>query len=331
MEDWSDYVYSRCDIAYRVVEKIVNNEECKVDVQHVCEEHIHVPVIHHQHHHPEPVYGPPEPLKHPEPGYGPPEPQKYPKEGYGLAEPLKLPVTGYSQPKPLKQPQTSYGPPTELLEHPDTVYGPPEQSYGPQESAYSQPEPPQFALVYGPPPPPPSTSTKQSNGFVLPQLQNPILGFVSVEPELSDVELLLNQDLDSPEPIFSPNDILRSEKLKNPSNSDAEGTPSFYKTNFEKLLKRVRRQTDRMSSSSSLSELGGELMLMLDDNKEIVNDDSIQLSSIVRVNHGCTESEGKVMGKLLISMFFGTTCIYCLDGYFCPDLYVFPFVIYITA
>ena len=115
------------------------------------------------------------------------------------------------------------------------------------------------------------------------------------------MELLLNQDLDSPEPIFSPNDILRSEKLEKPSNSDAQGSPSFYKTNFEKLLKRLRRESDRISSSSSLSELGGELMLMLDDNKEIVNDDSSQLSSIVRVNHGCTESEGKVMGKLLIS------------------------------
>ena len=39
----------RCDIAFRVVQSEVFHDECKVDVQHVCEEHIKVPVVHHEH------------------------------------------------------------------------------------------------------------------------------------------------------------------------------------------------------------------------------------------------------------------------------------------
>ena len=39
----------RCDIAFRVVQSEEFHDECQVDVQHVCEEHIKVPVVHHEH------------------------------------------------------------------------------------------------------------------------------------------------------------------------------------------------------------------------------------------------------------------------------------------
>ena len=68
---------SRCDIAYKVVEDIVFNEECSVDVQHLCEEHINIPVVHHH----KPQYDLPTP---PPPGLNPPLP---------LTSPLDLPLT----------------------------------------------------------------------------------------------------------------------------------------------------------------------------------------------------------------------------------------------
>ena len=40
---------SRCDTAYRVVEDTLYNEECTVDVKHICEEHINVPTYHMEH------------------------------------------------------------------------------------------------------------------------------------------------------------------------------------------------------------------------------------------------------------------------------------------
>lgn len=65
------------------------NEECKVDVQHVCEEHINVPVVHHEYKIP-PAYGPPlEPLKAyapPPPTYDPPAPPTL----YGSPPPAPL-------------------------------------------------------------------------------------------------------------------------------------------------------------------------------------------------------------------------------------------------
>ena len=58
----------RCETEYRVVENKVYNEECKVDVQHICEEHIKVPVqvsyhIKPDYHQPKKNYSIPEPYQ----------------------------------------------------------------------------------------------------------------------------------------------------------------------------------------------------------------------------------------------------------------------------
>lgn len=107
----------QCDVAYKVVEEVEYSQECKVDVQHVCEEHIKVPVVHHEYQ--APTYGPPpppEPLI--KPSYGPPPPPP---------EPLIKP--SYGPPEPLIKP--SYGPPTPAYEPPlpEPLYGPPSTNH----------------------------------------------------------------------------------------------------------------------------------------------------------------------------------------------------------
>ena len=91
------------------------NEECSVDVQHLCEEHINIPVVHHH----KPHYDPPPPPP-PEPIYGPPPPPLYeppppPKPLYGPPPPP--PEYGPTPPPP-----PEYGPPPP----PEALYGPPE-------------------------------------------------------------------------------------------------------------------------------------------------------------------------------------------------------------
>ena len=107
------------------------NEECSVDVQHLCEEHINIPVVHH--HDPEPHYGPPLPL--PEPHYGPPPPKPHygppppaaPEPHYGPPSgPEREPHYGPpAVPEPLYGPTHSHGPFTDKP-HPDPLYLPPE-------------------------------------------------------------------------------------------------------------------------------------------------------------------------------------------------------------
>ena len=92
-----------------MVEETVYNEECKVDVQHLCEEHISIPVVHEYAQH---LYQPP-----PEPAYGPPEPLFNP------------PHTEYGPPEPL------FNPPEPLLTPPN----PPSPHYGPPEPVYGAP------------------------------------------------------------------------------------------------------------------------------------------------------------------------------------------------
>ena len=91
------------------MEETVYNEECKVDVQHLCEEHISIPVVHEYAQH---LYQPP-----PEPAYGPPEPLFNP------------PHTEYGPPEPL------FNPPEPLLTPPN----PPSPHYGPPEPVYGAP------------------------------------------------------------------------------------------------------------------------------------------------------------------------------------------------
>ena len=120
-------IIPRCDIAYKVVEDIVFNEECSVDVQHLCEEHINIPVVHH--HDSVPHYGPPPSL--PEPEYGPPPPKPHygppaaPESHYG---PPSAPESLYGPPS---TPEPPYGPipphgPFKDNPHPDSLYFPPE-------------------------------------------------------------------------------------------------------------------------------------------------------------------------------------------------------------
>ena len=91
------------------------NEECKVDVQHVCEEHINVPVVHHEYKIP-----PAEPLT----AYGPPPP-------------------------PPLEPLTAYGPPLEPLK----AYAPPPPTYDPPAPPTLYGSPPPAPLLAPPPQP----------------------------------------------------------------------------------------------------------------------------------------------------------------------------------
>ena len=123
----------RCDIAYRIVEDVVFNEQCKVDVQHVCEEHINIPILHHP-----PIYGP---LK---PAYPPPEPAyATPETLYGPPEPV------YSHPEPL------YAPAELIHVHPEALYAPPEPIHGHPEPTLLKPnhEPPKQITLTSPPEP----------------------------------------------------------------------------------------------------------------------------------------------------------------------------------
>ena len=55
-------ILCRCETEYKIVEDKIYREECKVDVQHVCEEHLAVPVEHYPPIHDD--YGPPDPYHH---------------------------------------------------------------------------------------------------------------------------------------------------------------------------------------------------------------------------------------------------------------------------
>ena len=87
------------------------NEQCKVDVKHICEEHINIPILHHP-----PIYEPLKPVYvTPKPTYAPPEHvHGHPEEVLIHSEPLYLP--------------------------PAPVYGLPEPSHEPIESLYNTPK-----------------------------------------------------------------------------------------------------------------------------------------------------------------------------------------------
>ena len=107
----------RCDTAYRVVEDTLYNEECTVDVKHICEEHINVPTYHMEHGYSQPTdyyppkyayynpsypymvkqetYGPP-PSATGKPNYGPPSPHpQYPKKPKEFQTRLKRDNNGF--------------------------------------------------------------------------------------------------------------------------------------------------------------------------------------------------------------------------------------------
>ena len=106
---------NRCETIYKVVEDREYREECKVDVQHVCEHHVPVEV-------PYPIEAPyameattnppPEPLYNPGSVYGPPIP---PEPVYNPPAP---PAPVYNPPIP---PEPVYSPPN----NPGAVYRPP--------------------------------------------------------------------------------------------------------------------------------------------------------------------------------------------------------------
>ena len=104
---------NRCETIYRVVEDRQYREECKVDVQHVCEHHVPVEVPYEVPYAVEATTDPP-----PEPVYSPPN-----------------------------NPGAVYGPPTP----PGAVYGPPEppeQVYNPPITPSPPPPPPPTAPAY---------------------------------------------------------------------------------------------------------------------------------------------------------------------------------------
>ena len=84
----NDLIFS-CTIDFKIVPKHKYSEECSVDVEHICEDYVHVPVpeYHHDYHHKQPP---------PRDAYGIPEaaPLPPPSDAYGLpvAAPLLQPV-----------------------------------------------------------------------------------------------------------------------------------------------------------------------------------------------------------------------------------------------
>ena len=75
-----------------MVEDTLYNEECKVDVQHICEEHITVPVYNQPHHISIPVYNQPQPHVYPNPSHNTQNYHKIPKESYEHSLPPKKPI-----------------------------------------------------------------------------------------------------------------------------------------------------------------------------------------------------------------------------------------------
>ena len=67
------HLFCRCSLEYKIVPEHKYEEDCKVDVEHICEDYLHIPVkppaYGHQHHEPHP----PEPQHHvPHEGHHPP-------------------------------------------------------------------------------------------------------------------------------------------------------------------------------------------------------------------------------------------------------------------
>ena len=95
---------NRCETLYKVVEDKEYREECKVDVQHVCEHHvpIEVPYPVEVPYHVEATADPPEPpYRQPEPQYGPPNPPMHKNRPTETPHsPLYVPYSSPSPPAP---------------------------------------------------------------------------------------------------------------------------------------------------------------------------------------------------------------------------------------
>ena len=92
---YSYFQHFRCSVDFKIISEPKYKEECAVDVEHICEDYVHVPYPDHGYgHHPEHGYG------HPEHEYGQPE-QEY---GHHV--------------------QDSYGPPAPFTDQTSDTYAP---------------------------------------------------------------------------------------------------------------------------------------------------------------------------------------------------------------